>query len=111
MQQGLFPIEPNKGKALKVYMQTHFNFSVLKKSGLFPKEMKFNDYEGQAKRICTFFGFENIYEYSKHEIRCHISYASGFDGLGSDRPISVNERGEMIIPPFVETIFPNQMHI
>src|SRR6187431_1062753 len=87
MQQELFPPakSPNEGKALKAYMQTHFDFSTLKKAGFF-KGIKFNDYEAQAKRVCTFFGYDNVYEYSKHEIRCHISYASGFAGLGSDRP-------------------------
>lgn len=106
MQQELFRNikTPNKGKALKAFMQNHFDFSALKKAGVFPKEMKFNDYDAQAKRICEMFSLENIYDYGKHEIRCHISYAG-------DRPIRVDENGKMQTNPFVEVIFPNQMHI
>lgn len=105
MQQELFPPEKSKdeGKALKSFMQANFCFSSLKKAGLF-KNVKFNDYEEQAKRLCRMFGYESIYEYGKHEIRCHISYAH-------DRPIWVDEKGELKTIPFVEVSFPNQMHI
>lgn len=62
---------------LKEYMQDNFDFGSLKKAGVFPKEMKFNDYEGQAKRICHLFSIESIYEYHKiaEGTRVHISYA------------------------------------
>jgi len=89
---------------LKNYLKEHFDFSALKKIGVFSKEMKCTDYEGQAKRICALFGYESVYEYSKHEIRCHISYAE-------DRTIEVNKDGQLSTTPFVEVVFPNQLHI
>jgi hypothetical protein len=55
------------------YMQEHFDFSSMKKMGIFPKEMKKNDYEGQAERICYHFGYDEVYEYTRTEIRCHLS--------------------------------------
>lgn len=67
-----------EGNKLKGYIKTHFDFSSLKKAGVFPKEMKFNDYEGQAKIICHFYGIESIYDYSNigRGQYCHISYAN-----------------------------------
>lgn len=62
--------------SLKEYMKDNFCFTTLKKAGVFPKEMKFNDYEGQSKVICKIFGLESIYDYSnigRGEF-CHISY-------------------------------------
>jgi hypothetical protein len=83
-------------KKLKEFMQDHFDFSTLKKAGFFPKDMKFNDYEGQAKVICHFFSIASIYEYADigKGTRVHISYAD-------PKP------GPHDIPPhrkFVETI-------
>lgn len=90
-------------KALKAYMEEHFDFKNLKKSGFF-KGLKSNNYEEQAKKVCEYFGLESIYDYSKHEIRCHISYAKP--------PVSyVDENGHIKTPRFVETLFPNQLHI
>lgn len=62
---------------LKDFMEEHFSFSDLKKSGFFPKEMKFNDYEGQAKRVCDFFELDSVYDYANigRGVRVHISYA------------------------------------
>jgi hypothetical protein len=98
-------IKEKTGLALKSFMKEHFDFSTLKKVGFFSKGMKFNDYEGQAKRLCTFFGYKSIYEYGKHEIRCHISYTS-------DVPLlSVDEKGELKSKPFVTVAFPNSLHI
>lgn len=92
------------GLALKSFMKAHFDFSTLKKSGLFPKEMKFNDYEGQAKRICEWLWLKSIYDYGKEEISGHITYAGG-------RPMEIDQDGKLKVEPFVTTIFPNQMHI
>ncbi len=63
---------------LKEYMKDHFDFSSLKKAGVFPKEMKFNDYEGQAKRICHIFSLDSIYDYSNIGRGClaHLSYVN-----------------------------------
>lgn len=91
-------------KALKAFMNEHFYFSGLKKDGVFPKEMKFNDYEGQAKIICKMLGLESIYDYGKYEISGHISYAG-------ERPMHLNDKGELKTVPFVETFFPNSLHI
>jgi hypothetical protein len=91
-------------KVLKAYMKQHFDFSSLKKVGFYPKEMKHTDYEGQAKRVCHFFGLESIYDYNKYEIRCHISYAE-------ERPTWVDESGKIKTIPFVEISNENPMHI
>lgn len=98
-------------KALKAFMQDNFYFTGLKKSGVFPKEMKFNDYEGQAKIICKKLNLESIYDYGKIEIRAHISYASGITGLDDGRKIEVDQNGKLKTKPFVETFFPNSLHI
>lgn len=65
--------EAEKADILKRFMKEHFPFGAMRKAGLFTKEMK-NDYQAQADRICTFFGYKTIYEYGATEIRCHISY-------------------------------------
>ncbi len=98
-------------KALKYFMKANFDFTAFKKAGLYPKELKHTDYEGQAKIICRRLGLESIYDYGKYEIRCHISYAGGESGMDDGRKISVNEKGKLEIPAFVETFFPNSMHI
>lgn len=71
-------MKPAPDGRLKQYMLDHFDFKSLKKTGLYPKEMKHNDYEGQAARICRFFGLESIYEYSNigRGRFCHISYVN-----------------------------------
>jgi hypothetical protein len=81
---------------LKEYMQENFYFGSLKKAGVFPKEMKFNDYEGQAKVICHMFSLSSVYDYSEiaKGTRVHFSYC--------DKP-----PGPLEIPPhrkFVEVI-------
>src|SRR4051812_31166587 len=67
-----------KDNNIKEFMQGHFDFSVLKKAGFFPKKMKFNDYEAQAERVRLFFGLESIYDYANigRGEYCHISYAN-----------------------------------
>ena len=62
---------------LKDYMRENFDFSVMKKAGIF-KDLKFNDYEGQAKVICRIFSLDSIYDYSNigRGEYCHISYAN-----------------------------------
>lgn len=97
-------VKDKTGLALKSFMKANFDFSTLKKVGFF-KDIKFNDYEGQAKRVCIFFGYKSIYEYGKHEIRCHISYTSDVSLL------SVNKEGGLVSKPFVEVAFPNSLHI
>lgn len=66
-----------KDNKLKEFMQDHFDFSTLKKVGIF-KGLKFNDYEGQAEVICNFFSLESIYDYTNigRGEYCHISYAN-----------------------------------
>lgn len=77
-------------------MKEFFPFKELKDAGFFTKEMK-GDYEAQAKRITTWFGYKTVYEYGSEEIRCHISNGS---------PLSINEKGELEEEPFI-TVIPN----
>lgn len=69
-------------KKLKEYMQDNFDFQSLKKAGVFPRDMRFNDYEGQAKVICHFFSLSSIYDYSEigKGTRVHFSYADKVPG-------------------------------
>lgn len=90
--------------ALRAFLEEHFDYSWLKKTGIYSKDLKRNDYEGQAKRLCEWWGLESIYDYGKNEVRCHINYAG-------PRPVTVNEKGELKPTPFVEIINSNQMHI
>lgn len=85
-----------KAETLKKFMLDHFDFDSLKKSGFY-KNIKRKDYQAQADRVCYFFGYKSVFEYGTEEIRCHISY-------GVDRPIKVNEKGELTIEPFITVI-------
>lgn len=60
---------------LERFLKEFFDFAALKKVGFYKKEIKHNDYEEQAKRICEFFGLKSVYEYGKDELVCHLSYA------------------------------------
>lgn len=88
----------NKGDlVLERFMKEFFPFAALKKIGLFTKEMK-GDYPAQAKRICTWLGYETIYEYRATEIRCHISYTD-------DEPLlSISPDGKLKERPFITVI-------
>lgn len=100
------------GLALKSFMKNNFDFGTFKKCGLYPKDLKHNDYEGQAAIICNRLGLENIYDYGKYEIRCHISYCTDKIGMSAaDLAMMVDDRGKLKVPEFVETIFENQMHL
>jgi len=72
-----------KDKVLERFMKEFFHYPTLLKAGFFTKEMK-GDYEAQAKRVCEFFGYETVYEYGAHEVRCHISY--GYDKRPDNEP-------------------------
>jgi hypothetical protein len=63
-------------------MQNNFPWSQFKPIGIF-NGLKFNDYEGQAARICTFFGLKEVFEYSKigEGCRCHLSYDINWEKL------------------------------
>lgn len=76
-------------------MRDNFCFSTLKKAGVFPKEMKFNDYEGQARVICHIFSLDSVYEYSNigRGCYCHITYA---------HPTPFNRFIEPIGPPLMQ---------
>lgn len=60
---------------LKKYIKNNFDFRSLKKAGFFGKDIKFNDYEKQAERICQRMGLKNIYDYSRvgEGTRYHLS--------------------------------------
>lgn len=85
-------------------MKANFNFNTMKKAGVYPKEMKHTDYEGQAKIICNRLGLESIYDYGKYEIRCHITYAG-------ERPMEVDYKGRLKIDPFITVINENGLHL
>jgi hypothetical protein len=80
-------------KLLRQFMLDHFPFTELRKAGFFNASMK-GDYEAQAARVCTFFGYKSVYEYGAKEISCHLTFAEG-------RPMHVNEDGELRAEPFI----------
>lgn len=84
---GEFPemVQVKKDKVLENFMKEFFPCAEFKKIGFFTKEMK-GDYEAQAKRICTFFGFETVYEYGSKEFRGHISYSNSYLKEHPDQP-------------------------
>lgn len=83
-------------KLLKVFLEENFDFATLKKDGFFTKDTKKSDIHKQAERICQWFGYKTVCEYGAKKIRAHISYAR-------QRPLHVNESGELKEAPFVET--------
>jgi len=96
--------KPTENLALKSFMKENFDYAGLKECGFYTKEIKFNDYEAQAKRVCSFFGLNSIYEYGKNEIRCHLT-------LNEPAQSFVNENGTLVTGSFITTIFPNSLHI
>lgn len=70
-------MEANKDELLKNFMVDNFDFDTLKKVGFFDKTIKRNDYKKQAERVCTFFGFESIYQYGFETTHAHLSYIEG----------------------------------
>jgi hypothetical protein len=53
------------------------------------------DYDAQAKRVCTWFGYETVYEYGKSEVSCHITFGH------EERPMHIDEQGELKSEPFI----------
>lgn len=81
-------------KILTKFINNNFDVKTMVKIGFF----KSKDPLHIADRICTFFGYDSIYEYGKEPIRAHLSYYG-------DRPKHVNEKGELKEEPFItETI-------
>lgn len=76
-------------------MRDNFDFSSLKKAGIFPKDMKFNDYEGQAKIICYIFSLDSIYDYSNIGRGCYAH-------LTRTNPTSFDRFVEPIGPPLMQ---------
>ena len=70
---------------LERFMKEFFPYNEFKKIGFFTKEMR-GDYEAQAKRVCTFFGYETVYEYGAKEFRGHISYSEEYLKKNPDQP-------------------------
>lgn len=92
---------------LKNFLEEFFDFDELVEIGFFKEEMRC-DYKAQADRICKFFGYETVYEYRAKEVRAHITYADPDDisGIGTSRPLHVNENGDLKQEPFI-TIIPS----
>lgn len=70
-----------KEQLLKRFLLDNFDFKELKKIGLYSKDIKKNDYQKQANRICQHFGFglETVYQYGFETTYAHISYAKGHE--------------------------------
>ena len=97
--------ELNKEKVLERFMKEFFPYKEFKQMGVFTKEMR-GDYKAQAERICWIFGYKTVYEYGATEIRCHISYGDSVSGMGSERPLHVDDKGKLQEEPFI-TVFPS----
>ena len=78
---------------LKNFLEKHFDFQSLKKLGFFKKGTRKTDYEIIAQRVCTFFGFESVYEYSNFDSYT-TETATTINGKIKDR---VNEKGELVV--------------
>ncbi len=62
---------------LRDFIEDNFDFATMKKMGFFGKDIKRTDYDKMAERICTFFGFNSIYEYNRPEMYPDSSFVSG----------------------------------
>lgn len=82
----------NPDETLKNFIEERLDVDGLIRMGFIQKSQR-HDYPAIAERVCTFFGYESVYEYGAHTTRAHISYAD--DGL------SVNEEGELQQRPFI----------
>lgn len=91
------------GDVLKRFMKEFFSYTELRKIGFFTKEMR-GDFEAQAKRVCEFFGYKTVFEYRSKEIRCHISYGHGRLGIDTNRPLHIDDNGDLIEEPFITLI-------
>jgi hypothetical protein len=68
-----------KERLLKNFLLDQFDFKELKKVGFYNKDIKNNDYQKQAERICKYFGYETVYEYNFKTTYAHISYVKGHE--------------------------------
>ena len=78
LKENKFP-DLTKEELLKAFIDEFFDLETLIEIGFLKKEMA-SDYPAIAEKICTFFGFESIYEYGKDFSRAHLSF-------GSDHPM------------------------
>lgn len=54
-------------KKLKAFMNNYFTTEIYEAMGIIKPNAKSIPYVKAAKRICTFFGYKEIYEYAKHD--------------------------------------------
>lgn len=56
-------------------MENYFDFDALKEMGFYNDEIKRNDYQKQAERVCYFLSLDSIFDYLMigHGTGCHIS--------------------------------------
>ena len=52
-----------KKQLLKDFLLNNFDFKALKEIGFYSKDIKENDYQKQADRICQYFGLETVYQF------------------------------------------------
>lgn len=69
-------IKKGERQRLKAFMESNFDFYILKKAGFFEKGIRKIDYEKQAERVCHFFTYKSIYEYKRpcDCIKCKTSF-------------------------------------
>ncbi len=81
----------NENEKLKIFVQNNVPFSHLKKAGLFPKEMKFNNYAGITKIFLDHVGCKTPEEYTNDQPEWYPddSFVSG------KFPDKINENGEL----------------
>lgn len=81
-------------KLLKRFLKENFNFTVLRKAGVFTKEMRY-DYVSQANKICYMYGYKTVYEYGAEDFTCHITYTEDVALM------NVGNDGELKSEPFI----------
>lgn len=81
------PTPPTESQRLQAFLDEHFDFDGLRQVGFWPKGMRRKDYEGQAKRICEYFGYSSVYEYASVEITTIANGAAAVvEGVGYVTP-------------------------
>lgn len=73
-------------------MLDKFDFDGLKELKFWPKGTRRTDFEAQAARVCQFFGYQSVYEYSTVKLRDIHTTENTVSGRFSD---SVDEKGEL----------------
>ncbi len=85
-------------KRLKKLLEDNFDFKTLKEIGFFAKDVRRSDYEIIAQRICTFFGYQSVYEFSAPQfIRIDKTVIAGKSNDSIDSSGKYNVGGGFLI--------------